>query len=242
MIYLTGDTHREQDIFKINPDDAFPIGKTLTSHDYVIICGDFGCIWDGDKGDKFWLDWLESLPWQTCFIDGNHENFDLLEKYPTQIWHHGQVHRIRSNIFHLRRGEIYEIDGYRFFCFGGGASHDVAYRVSSINWWQQELPTMAEMKNARYNLEQVDWKVDYVLTHDVFRGHKFADKYDVDMSVYDSGYYDVQEFLKEIEKKLDYKVWMHGHYHVDEIHKTLSDKPCIALFNRVIIIEEIENL
>ena len=78
MIFITGDKHREQDIAKINPDDKFPLGQQLTADDYLIICGDFGCIWDGGKGDAFWLNWLESLPWQTCFIDGNHENFTLL--------------------------------------------------------------------------------------------------------------------------------------------------------------------
>ena len=29
MIYFTGDTHREQDVAKINPDDKFPKGKEL---------------------------------------------------------------------------------------------------------------------------------------------------------------------------------------------------------------------
>ncbi len=104
MIYFTGDTHREQDVAKINPDDKFPKGKELTSDDYLIVMGDFGFVYDGGKGDKFWLDWLESLPWTTCFIDGNHENFDLLNQYPQEQWHGGQIHRIRSNIVHLMRG------------------------------------------------------------------------------------------------------------------------------------------
>ena len=54
MIYITGDIHREQDIHKINPRE-FIVGETLTEEDYVIICGDFGCIWDGSTGDNFWL-------------------------------------------------------------------------------------------------------------------------------------------------------------------------------------------
>ena len=43
MIYITGDIHREQDIHKINPRE-FEAGNTLTENDYVIICGDFGCV------------------------------------------------------------------------------------------------------------------------------------------------------------------------------------------------------
>ena len=45
MIYITGDIHREQDIHKINPRE-FTVGNSLTENDYVIICGDFGCVWD----------------------------------------------------------------------------------------------------------------------------------------------------------------------------------------------------
>ena len=83
MIFITGDTHRELDIHTINPRE-FVEGRTLTRDDYVIICGDFGCIWDGGSGDRFWLNWLESEGWNTLFIDGNHENFDVLNQYPEE--------------------------------------------------------------------------------------------------------------------------------------------------------------
>ena len=42
-IYITGDTHGD---FRRFSADNFPEGKTLTKKDYVIICGDFGGIWD----------------------------------------------------------------------------------------------------------------------------------------------------------------------------------------------------
>ena len=121
MIFITGDTHRELDIHTINPRE-FVEGRTLTRDDYVIICGDFGCIWDGGSGDRFWLNWLESEGWNTLFIDGNHENFDVLNQYPEETWHGGKVHRIRSNIFHLMRGEVFDIEGKSFFTFGGASS------------------------------------------------------------------------------------------------------------------------
>ncbi len=242
MIYITGDTHREQDVAKINPDDCFEQGKTMTKDDYLIIVGDFGFIYDGASGDRFWLDWIESLPWTTCFIDGNHENFNLLEQFPIEQWHGGQVHRIRSNIVHLMRGEFFEIEGKQFFCFGGAPSHDAQYRVSNVNWWQQELPTLDEIKYARKNLELHHWKADYVLTHEIYEGHPLSYKYQTDMNNYGPEYYDLKPFLKEVEEKLDYRVWLHGHYHVDEIHRSPSNKPCITLFNRVITNVEIEKI
>ena len=33
--------------------DAFPEQKQLDKGDYVIICGDFGGVWDGGKTDKY---------------------------------------------------------------------------------------------------------------------------------------------------------------------------------------------
>lgn len=242
MIYITGDTHREQDVAKINPDDRFLQGKEMTEDDYLIIVGDFGFIYDGGKGDKFWLDWIESLPWTTCFIDGNHENFDLLNEFPQELWHGGKIHRIRSNIVHLMRGEIFDIEDIKFFCFGGAPSHDAQYRVSNVNWWQEELPTLEEMKHAKEKLDEVNWKVDYVLTHEVYQGHPLSSKYETNMNNYGPEYYDLKPFLKEIEGKLDYRVWLHGHYHVDEIHKSPSNKPCITLFDRVITKSEIEKI
>ena len=116
MIYLTSDTHREIDIHKINPDE-FKAGLQMNRDDYLIICGDFGCIWDGASGDRFWLNWLETLPWTTLFIDGNHENFDVLKSYPEEEWNGGKVHRIRENIYHLQRGEIFQLQGKTFFAF-----------------------------------------------------------------------------------------------------------------------------
>ena len=147
MIYITGDIHREQDIHKINPRE-FTVGDTLTENDYVIICGDFGCVWDGSTGDNFWLKWLDSLPWNTLFIDGNHENFDVLNTYPIEEYKGGKVHRIRSKVFHLMRGEVFDIDGYKFFTMGGGFSHDVCYRTEHKNWWKDEICTIEEAKHA----------------------------------------------------------------------------------------------
>ena len=44
-IYVTGDIHLNHDSAKLN-STFFPEGKILTKNDYVIICGDFGFIWN----------------------------------------------------------------------------------------------------------------------------------------------------------------------------------------------------
>lgn len=237
MIFITGDTHRELDIHTINPRE-FVEGRTLTNQDYVIICGDFGCIWDGADGDRFWLNWLESLEWNTLFIDGNHENFDVLKTYPVEDWHGGKVHRIRSNIFHLMRGEIYDIDNLKFFTFGGAPSHDAMYRTEHQTWWKDELPTVQEINHAYDTLNRCDWKVDYVLTHDVYRSHPFSAKYPCELERYGEEYRNVSDFLEDVEKRLDYKAWFHGHYHTDVVHYS-NQVPCLTLFDNIMRLDRL---
>ena len=81
MIYITGDCHRNYERFNTR---NFPEQKEMTKDDYVIICGDFGGVWDKEKETKeetFLLDWLDCKPYTTLFVDGNHENFDRLYSY-----------------------------------------------------------------------------------------------------------------------------------------------------------------
>ena len=48
MIYITGDIHGDIDIHKLSKHN-FPEGQALTKEDYLIICGDFGLIFDAGK-------------------------------------------------------------------------------------------------------------------------------------------------------------------------------------------------
>ena len=85
MIYITGDTHGTIDWEKINTT-RFPEQKNLTKDDYLIILGDFGGVWDGADQDRYILKTYEKRNFTTLFIDGNHENHDLLNKYPFEEW------------------------------------------------------------------------------------------------------------------------------------------------------------
>ena len=107
MIYITGNTHGDINRFETEQT------KKFTSEDYLIICGDFGFIWNGGKREEKQLEILSQKPYTILFVDGTHENFDLLNAYPTRQWNQGTVHEIRPNILHLMRGEIFEIDGRR---------------------------------------------------------------------------------------------------------------------------------
>ena len=162
MIYITGDTHGFNDI------DKLVLNKTLaslTDNDYLLITGDFGGIWDGGMHDEDILDYYEKKPYMTLFIDGNHENFDLLNSYPVEQWNGGKLHRINSKVIHLMRGQIFNIEYMSIFTFGGALSIDKAYRTLGISWWPEEEPSEEEYTEAMKNLEKNGFLVDYIVTH-----------------------------------------------------------------------------
>ena len=237
MVYLTSDIHGAFDIHKINPDE-FKAASQLGPDDYLVICGDFGCIWDGGSSDNFWLNWLESLPWTTVFIDGNHENFDVLNEYPVVDWKGGKAGKIRSNIYHLRRGERYEFGDKSWLCLGGGFSHDVAYRSAGINWWEEEIFSKEEVEHTLDTLEKCNWRVDCILSHDIFSSHPITKRYTPSMNLYSSDRVNQQDFLEMIRQKTDYSIWFFGHYHQDNLD-FFDGKPVYMLFDTV---EEVDTL
>lgn len=228
MIFVTGDTHGDYTRFRT---DIFTEQKSLSKADYVIVCGDFG-LWNDSSQQRYWLDWLEKKPFTTLFVDGNHENYDLLNAYPVQTWQGGNVHFIRPSVIHLMRGQLFNIDGKRVFTMGGAASHDISdgileptepdykkkkalldkqgkymYRINRLSWWQEEMPSEAEYLTARDTLEHCGWNVDYIFTHS---GPSSI------ISIMSNGFYQpdcLTDFLEEIGQRCSFEYWFFGHYH-----------------------------
>ena len=218
MIYVTGDCHGN---FRRFQSECFPEQANMTKDDTVIIAGDFGGVWFGDSRDDETLNWLESLPFTVAFVDGNHENFDALAACLTEEWHSGKIQCIRPHVLHLMRGQVYELEGYRFFTMGGAKSHDTNHRINHISWWRQELPSDEEYSEALQNLERYNWQVDYIITHCAPTSialmgsrHNEADR--------------LTDFLQEVRERAKYYYWLFGHYHdnkaVDEKHILLWEQ------------------
>ena len=206
MLFVTGDYHGGLEKFKIEKlEDS--ISGIATKDDYLLICGDFGCVW-GSRDEEYEIEWLNNCPWTTIFVDGNHENFDLLDTFPIEEWKGGKVHRIRENILHLMRGEVYEIDGRKILAFGGATSIDKEFRTEYRSWWRQEVPTQREFDNATFNLQKVDFSVDYVFTHCAPSEITKAINYDFKLDT-------VTNMLTELQKVVKYNHWYCGHYHID---------------------------
>jgi predicted phosphodiesterase len=222
---ITGDTHGEIDIGKLNTK-KFLEQKIMTKSDYLIICGDFGCIWSGDQRDEYWLKWLNEKPFTTLFVDGNHENFSILNTYPVVDFYGGKAHQVKPSVYHLMRGEVFEINGKKIFAMGGASSHDKEHRREGISWWPEEMPSDAEYNHALETLDKHNWCVDMVISHcapDSMQ-KQVADWYEHDK---------LTNFLQIVKHDLIYGGWYFGHYHVD---KKLNGEG-LAMYNEIVIRE-----
>lgn len=231
MIYITGDCHQNFERFNMS---VFPEQKEMKKEDYVIICGDFGGVWnkkEENKGEKMLMDWLNCKSFTTLFVDGNHENFDRLYQYPAEEWHGGKVHKIRPSVIHLTRGQVFEIDGKNIFTFGGASSHDIdggilepndpdykkkkkeldqewrPYRINHVSWWKQELPSEEEMQEGRRNLAMYNYKVDFIVSHCCSSSTQML----LGGSMYKPDI--LTDYLEEIRQTTNFKKWFFGHYH-----------------------------
>jgi len=256
MIFVTGDLHgnADNDMKKLT-SVKWAYGTTLTKQDYLICCGDFGLAYWDDEEEIYWRQWLNNKPWTTLFCDGNHENFDRLKSLPTRDMFGGYVGQVSDSIFHLRRGEVYTIDGgvhglQKFFVFGGASSYDKAWRVNDMaeyerkhkhppvikKWYPQEIPSGEEIENGYENLSRHDWDVDVVISHT----GPHSDIPDFIPSFYDneermSRIFDPVAFmLQDFKDKLTFRAWVFGHF-----HQTKSIGKLHCLYNNVVSLEDI---
>lgn len=205
MIYITGDTHGEQSRFLYNEQE-----RKWKEGDYIIVCGDFSYLMLNDRTENSFLNDLSYRPYTLCFVDGNHENFQVINEYPIEEWNGGKIHRIRKNIIHLMRGQVFNIEGKKFFTMGGAYSRDRHMRKLGYSYWDEELPCDSEYKEATANLEYNENSVDYILTHNapkeiILRMGRIPDQHDIELT----------GFLEYVMHTVRFRHWYFGHWHVD---------------------------
>ncbi len=221
MIYITGDLHGDMGRF-----DSSAM-KKLKKEDTLIVCGDFGFIWEGGEKEEAALKKLGNKKYRILFVDGTHENFDLLDKYPVSEWNGGQVQNICGNLHHLMRGQVYTVEGKRIFAFGGGESEEKQMRIEAGKWWAREMPSMDEMREGVKNLHAADMKVDYIVTHQP-----------APRAVYNAANTPetanpLEAYFNQIAKQVQFEKWYFGQIHVDRKITTKN----IAVFNEIIPVE-----
>lgn len=219
-IFLTGDTHgiggfRRFDLFNRL------VGSGLIKEDYLVVLGDFGCPFNNTtdvynyQNEIKALEKLSEMSWTTLFVDGNHENFTNLKNLPEVEFLGGKAGQFvtedkKLSIYHLKRGEIYNFEGMKAFCFGGAFSIDRSMRILGHSYWEEEEASYQEISYAENKLDSVNWQVDLVLTH---TGPTSLTR--------EAWYRDQREEIKDrtadwfdnVYRKLNFDQWFFGHHH-----------------------------
>ena len=209
-VYITGDLHGTKYIEKLLPDRL----KGLKKNDIVIICGDFGFIYNRAlmKRQNKYLNFLTQLA-TICFIDGSYDNLNEINSYPEISFHGGLANVIQHNVMYLKRGHVYDFEGNSFLCMGGGMSIDKDIRVKGVSWWEDEMIQPEDIVQAAESMKKYDNTVDYVIT--------YTCPTDIAYQIAISG--DEQRRLKDpsitalqsIYANIRFKKWFFGCWHKD---------------------------
>lgn len=233
MIYVTGDLHGGASAYHVSAKKFSPAKQG----DIVLCAGDFGGVWWHDyhtnirhkREEDYFLESRLRQRVQWLAVDGNHENFARLfgGEFPLVEIYGGQAYQIRKNVYYLKRGEIFTIEGETFLAFGGANSHDrlglkvpslawsggfnnVPPRVEGKDWWPEEIPSKEDFDNACRNLDKVNWTVDHVITHTcpLSQRHYFLQS--------NRAPDPTEIMLQELFEKLTFRTWHFGHFHINE--------------------------
>ena len=212
MIYYTGDIHGIG-----NEIEWFCKRCEPTQADTVVLLGDVGANYYGDKRDANLKGLLAKQQPTFLCVHGNHEmRPNAIPTYRTMKWNGGTVwyEEAYPNLLFAKDGEIFEIEGLRHLVIGGAYSVDKFYRLSrGYGWWADEQPS-EEIK--RYVEEQVKSKrFKIVLSHTCPFKYEPVEVFlpGIDQSTVDTS---TEKWLDEIENAIDYTAWFCGHWHIDK--------------------------
>ena len=108
------------------------------------------------------------------------------------------------------RGQVFEIHGKKIFTMGGAYSRDRFLRQLGKSFWEEELPSNADYKEAANNLEKNGFSVDYIVSHtaprEIIRRMGFyPDQRDIELT----------GFLEWVMYETTFSDWYFGHWHID---------------------------
>ena len=173
----------------------------------IIACGDFG-YWPhyrwGEKYLKAVARMAKKNDIKFYWIDGNHENHDLLDDL-VNTHGGGKPIPMYETIHYIPRGCVFTIGSKTIMGYGGAYSVDWNRRELGISWWAQERI------NEYAVAELPEQKVDILVTHEAPLGKEISYKDDIPISVRQ------RELVSEIQQKTSPSLHVCGHHHTREI-------------------------
>jgi 3-oxoacid CoA-transferase subunit A len=189
--------------------------KAYTAIKYHVILGDGGFLWlKNQKTDAYNCKVLAYRPFPVLCVIGNHDPIlgrtDMVE---VDLGLGETVWQAAPQVFYLKRGKIYVIDGFKFLALGGALSIDMMFRIPGISWWANEYWSKQEQETVFALLEQEN-SFDFVLSHTgPHRVNAAAFSHIMSLS---EKYNDQVAFLNDqIDDRISCKQWWCGHWHMD---------------------------
>ena len=215
MVYITGDIHGDttpvHDLF----DKCQP-----TEEDIIVLLGDVGVNYTGKMRDRLMKQELCDMKSTFFCIHGNHEMRpqSLPWLYHEKEWRGGKVfvENAYPNILFAKDGEVYDLGGISAIVIGGAYSVDKWYRLErGAKWFPDEQPSDEVKARVEAKLDELDWKVDVVLSHTCPFGYEPTEAFlpGIDQSMVDTS---TEVWLDRIERRLDYRKWYCGHWHIEK--------------------------
>lgn len=229
--FITGDKHRNFTAVK-----RFCCAMNTRRKDVLIILGDAGFNYYGDKRDDKLKEEISSLNITLFCIHGNKEDRPQnVGTYGIRSFCGGKVYYEPKypNIYFAIDGEIYTFEGKRYMVVGGAHSVDKMRCIEENKpFFADEMPNdvikarvenrLAAENNSIYGMMTHTCPIDYLPTEmfmstkqnaEIKRKPKKAKskkifKPDIDRST--------EEWLGRLERSLDYEIWYCGHYHIDK--------------------------
>jgi len=225
MFYITGDTHGDFCRYIEFEERIQP-----TENDTMIVLGDAGLNYYTGWKDETRKHFVNSFPFTTFCIHGNHEMRPTdIPTYKTKKYCGGTVwyEEEYPHILFAKDGEVYNFDGYSCIVIGGAYSVDKFYRLArGWAWFENEQPSEEIKAYVEKQLTLRENKINIVLSHTCPIKYEPTEVFiqGLDQSTVDKS---TEEWLRIIEEKLDYKRCYCGHYHttkeIDKIQFMFED-------------------
>ncbi len=229
--FITGDKHGNFSRVK-----SFCRDVSTRRKDVLIILGDAGFNYYDDERDDKLKSEVSALNITLFCLHGNKENRPQnIATYGIRSFCGGKVYYEPKypNILFAVDGEVYTFEGRKYMVVGGAHSVDKLRCLrENIPFWDDEMPDDEVKKRVEERLELENNTIYGMLTHtcpiDYLPTEMFVStrqnatikrkprkakskkmfKPDIDRST--------EIWLGKLEKKIDYKVWFCGHYHIDK--------------------------